>query len=419
MKHRAQERDDDEAALPDLPRSRHDRRRRRHHGRRLRSTRPSTGSTGATTSSGRPRRRRTVEPFFAALAGDRDSVRPRALRLAHRSPEEVARRVSRLHGRRRPAPPAASGGRPRCCRRSPSAATAPSAACCSSTRSTRWRRAGARTPRGRSSCGAARTCSRSARSRTGRSATAPRSRRCGAEIAEVTQCVFALSEGRLRIAKAEARGPGVEGSVFRMRVEDGRPVLEAAPAAARLGTALRAVRTQRNLSQSDLARLLGISPSAVSQAERGRRGLSLETLLDACTKLDLTLDELLRGDVQPRLPPRPPPRPAAARRRPSACADRRPPGRAARVPADARAAPAGDAAPRPQGRRARRGGRRPRAGAARQRAARAAPRGDAARRTQRGARMAQPRRERRDALLDSPRRPRLSLRAAGTVRGRT
>jgi transcriptional regulator with XRE-family HTH domain len=119
------------------------------------------------------------------------------------------------------------------------------------------------------------------------------------EISEVTQCVFSLSDGRLRIAKAEARGPGVEGSVFRSSVRNGRPELEAAPAAARLGTALRAVRMQRHLSQSDLARLLGISPSAVSQAERGRRGLSLETLLDACTKLDLTLDELLRGDVNP------------------------------------------------------------------------------------------------------------------------
>jgi transcriptional regulator with XRE-family HTH domain len=119
------------------------------------------------------------------------------------------------------------------------------------------------------------------------------------EIAEVTQCVLALGEGRLRIAKAEARGPGVEGNVLRCRVADGRPEVEAAPAAARLGTALRAVRTQRHLSQSDLARLLGISPSAVSQAERGRRGLSLETLLDASSKLDLTLDELLRGDVNP------------------------------------------------------------------------------------------------------------------------
>jgi transcriptional regulator with XRE-family HTH domain len=119
------------------------------------------------------------------------------------------------------------------------------------------------------------------------------------DVTEVTQCVLTLGEGRLRIAKAEARGPGVEGNVFRCRIVDGRPYVEVAPAAARLGTPLRAVRTQRHLSQSDLARMLGISPSAVSQAERGRRGLSLETLLDASAKLDLTLDELLRGDVNP------------------------------------------------------------------------------------------------------------------------
>lgn len=119
------------------------------------------------------------------------------------------------------------------------------------------------------------------------------------EIEDITQCVIAASDGRLRIAKAEGRSFGVQGAVFRYRVENGRPVLEPAPAAARLGLALRAIRIQRHLSQSELARLAGVSPSAVSQAERGQRGLSLETLLELTSRLNITLDELLRGEVAP------------------------------------------------------------------------------------------------------------------------
>jgi transcriptional regulator with XRE-family HTH domain len=119
------------------------------------------------------------------------------------------------------------------------------------------------------------------------------------EVEEVTQCVISVADGRLRIVKAEGRPFGVQGSVFRYRDDGGEPVLEAAPAAARLGAALRAVRVQRQLSQSDLARLAGVSPSAVSQAERGQRGLSLETLLDLTARLGITLDELLRGEVAP------------------------------------------------------------------------------------------------------------------------
>ena len=119
------------------------------------------------------------------------------------------------------------------------------------------------------------------------------------EIEGVTQCVLVLQDGRLRVKKAEGRVPGIEGSVYRYRVEDGSPALAAAPAAARLGTALKAVRTARGLSQSALARLAGVSPSAISQAERGQRGLSLDTLLDLSAKLSMTLDELLRGDAVP------------------------------------------------------------------------------------------------------------------------
>jgi transcriptional regulator with XRE-family HTH domain len=119
------------------------------------------------------------------------------------------------------------------------------------------------------------------------------------EIEDTTQCVFALGDARLRIAKAEGRSPGIQGSVFRYRVEDGLPHLEPAPAAARLGAALLALRTNRGLSQTELARLAGVSPSAISQAERAQRGLSLETLLELTAKLGIPLDELLRGEVAP------------------------------------------------------------------------------------------------------------------------
>ena len=116
-------------------------------------------------------------------------------------------------------------------------------------------------------------------------------------VEEITQCVFLLDHERLRVAKAEGRPPGVVGSVFRCSEVDGLPVLTSAPMVARIGNALRAARLQRNLSQSDLARIAGVSASAISQAERGQRGLSLETVLGLATGLNITLDELLRGEV--------------------------------------------------------------------------------------------------------------------------
>jgi transcriptional regulator with XRE-family HTH domain len=114
-------------------------------------------------------------------------------------------------------------------------------------------------------------------------------------IGDVTQCVVAVGDGTLHVAKAVGRPPGAEGSVFRFEVADGRPRLETAPAAGRLGAALRALRLERHLTQAELAEIAGVSPSAISQAERGKRGLSLETLLDLSGRLGVSLDELLRG----------------------------------------------------------------------------------------------------------------------------
>jgi transcriptional regulator with XRE-family HTH domain len=119
------------------------------------------------------------------------------------------------------------------------------------------------------------------------------------EIEQVTQCIIVVGEGRLRISKAEGRPPGAQGQMFRYSVKDGELQLQPAQAAARVGAALRAYRMRRELSQSDLARLAGVSPSAISQVERGERGLSLETLMALSSRLNVTLDELLGGEVTP------------------------------------------------------------------------------------------------------------------------
>jgi transcriptional regulator with XRE-family HTH domain len=119
------------------------------------------------------------------------------------------------------------------------------------------------------------------------------------EIEQITQCILVVGEGRIRISKAEGRPPGAQGQLFRYSVRDGTPQLQPAQAVARVGAALRAYRLRRDLSQSDLARLAGVSPSAISQVERGERGLSLETLLALAGRLNITLDELLGGEVTP------------------------------------------------------------------------------------------------------------------------
>jgi transcriptional regulator with XRE-family HTH domain len=118
-------------------------------------------------------------------------------------------------------------------------------------------------------------------------------------IKGVTQCVLDLSDGHLRIVKAEGRPQGIEGSVYRCDVNGGSPVLTLSPSAARLGRALLAIRRQRGLSQRDLGQLAGVSASAISQAERGQRGLSLETVLELTAALGLSLDEFLRGEIPP------------------------------------------------------------------------------------------------------------------------
>jgi transcriptional regulator with XRE-family HTH domain len=60
-----------------------------------------------------------------------------------------------------------------------------------------------------------------------------------------------------------------------------------------VGEGLRRVRRERNLTQGQIAALAGVTPAAISQAEAGRRGLSLDTLIPLCEALGIGVDDLL------------------------------------------------------------------------------------------------------------------------------
>lgn len=63
-----------------------------------------------------------------------------------------------------------------------------------------------------------------------------------------------------------------------------------------IGDRLRAERTKAGISQRELARRLGLSPSMISQLERGISKPSVGTLYAIVTELGLSLDRVIRGD---------------------------------------------------------------------------------------------------------------------------
>lgn len=73
----------------------------------------------------------------------------------------------------------------------------------------------------------------------------------------------------------------------------GIPVVSREHSVGRLGEGLRRTRKERNLTQAQMAALAGVTPAAISQAETGRRGLSLDTIIPLCEALQMGIDDLL------------------------------------------------------------------------------------------------------------------------------
>jgi transcriptional regulator with XRE-family HTH domain len=114
-------------------------------------------------------------------------------------------------------------------------------------------------------------------------------------LTEITQVVVEVRESGgelvLEVVKADGRPRSVQGRALEARLVDD-DLVDARPigvARQRLGEWLRELRSQRGVGQAELARRVGISPSALSQAERGVGRVSAETLMRVWEELGVPL----------------------------------------------------------------------------------------------------------------------------------
>ncbi|WP_433435033.1 helix-turn-helix domain-containing protein [Nonomuraea sp. CA-141351] len=112
----------------------------------------------------------------------------------------------------------------------------------------------------------------------------------------LAQCVISVDRDHLRIDRADSRPNTIRGALLPFEVgDDGRLKVGPTSAASLLGRGIRSLRKERNWSQTQVGALIGVSGSAISQAERGQHALSLESVLELSEKTGIPLDQLLRS----------------------------------------------------------------------------------------------------------------------------
>jgi transcriptional regulator with XRE-family HTH domain len=119
------------------------------------------------------------------------------------------------------------------------------------------------------------------------------------EVRQVTQVMFEVRGEQLHVTKAESRPAGVVGSVHDIHLERGELLMRWNPSAGRLARGIAAVRRDLGLTQAQLAQVAGVTPSAISQAESGTRGLSVDTLIVLSDRLGVSLDRLVSSPPRP------------------------------------------------------------------------------------------------------------------------
>ncbi len=119
------------------------------------------------------------------------------------------------------------------------------------------------------------------------------------EIRQITQCFIDVRADQMRVLKAEGRAGSQQAVSYRLRIENGDVVVTEAPAGGRLARGLVALRNELGLTQYELATIGGVTASAISQAESGSRGLSLDTVLRISDRLAVPIDRMVNAAPRP------------------------------------------------------------------------------------------------------------------------
>lgn len=116
---------------------------------------------------------------------------------------------------------------------------------------------------------------------------------------QITQCTLELTSRHLRVLKAEGRARSLQGAVHDVEHGDGSVRFVANSTSGRLARGLVRLRRDLGLTQAELAAAAGVTPSAMSQAESGSRGLAVDTLITLSDRLGVSVDRIVNGQPEP------------------------------------------------------------------------------------------------------------------------
>jgi transcriptional regulator with XRE-family HTH domain len=63
----------------------------------------------------------------------------------------------------------------------------------------------------------------------------------------------------------------------------------------KMGKRIEKIRKTKVMNQAQFARFLGMTPQNLSEIEKGKKGLSIETLINICVKCRISSDYILFG----------------------------------------------------------------------------------------------------------------------------